>query len=246
MTRWTEEEVETVLEKAIELYLTDRDTIWAFISKAQAILPHNRQREINGRANVNSKTIDLFCEKRQEVLTQGIPFEVPIEVLVTKEVQVERPIRDVLKETSTQELLIALAERMGPIIDSLPILIRKDRKNKIESVSAQTDTGQQIFSTVTPSHKTRVFMYGFLEGQKNDIIEKAKGFNLDLIFRNKDRKIFDPPTSCNYCLVIKKVSHPAWEAMKKKFEKGHIHIVNGIDSALKELANINALAGMGV
>ncbi|MDD4804752.1 MAG: hypothetical protein PHN69_06335 [Candidatus Pacebacteria bacterium] len=244
---WTEDEIEKVLEEAIKLYFEDRN-IWSHFIKAQGVLPQNRQRNIVSRSCVSKDLIDLFCQKRQEILEQGVPFEVSIEVPVPKEVLVERPREEVLKGISTRELMCLLAERLAPFIDGLPTLVQGIKvTTNISETPFKDGSHKTSSSTSTTVHKTRVFMYGFLASQKNDILEKAAGFNLELIFRKKEGKIFDPPASCNYCLVINKINHPAWNAMKAKFSKkgkGRIQLVTGISDALKELADINAQVGM--
>ncbi|MFA5934810.1 MAG: hypothetical protein WC827_02935 [Candidatus Paceibacterota bacterium] len=243
---WDKDESESVVKEALRLFFEDRK-VWLYFAKAQKVLPQERQRKIIGVSGVSKELIDLFCKERQEILTQGVPFEVPVEVLKEKEILVERSREDVLKGLLTKEILGVLAERIAPFIDGLPALVQgiKSSPTPIRSTSTDNDHGVPLVKPDT-AYKAKVLMCGFLESQRRDITEKASGFKLELIWRKKDGKTHDASPSCNYCVVNIKVGHPESGKMKARFEKSHFRLASGITETLKALAHFNSLTGMGV
>ena len=78
-----------------------------------------------------------------------------------------------------------------------------------------------------------------------DIREKAKDFNLDLVFQQKEGNRKELPASCQWCIVINKIGHSAWDKLKDKFT-GKLRLVSGTTETVKVLADINSQVGMGV
>lgn len=238
---WTDEELEQVAREAVKLHLVDTEQAWIYIKQAQKnVLTHDRQRVIVGRANINERLIELFCEVRSEILETGVPFPVQIE---GPEVPVEPSREELLETITTEELLVMAAKRLTPIIGLASKLMQKSLERPVAVATPPQGNGGQLRSppTAPTVRKTRVLMYGFIASQERDIREKASGFNLDLIFKKKEGRTDDPPPSCEWCVVINKISHPAWDKMKRKFTSERIRLVEGTSEALKVLADINAV-----
>lgn len=154
---------------------------------------------------------------------------------------------ETLEKASTEELLVTLAKRCAPLVDRFHSVIQRFEKTQ-KPHSVTVDTTLNRHSAQTSTGKTKVLLYGFLDGQKTDILEKASSFNLDIIFRTKDHGTSNPLPSCNYCLVLKMVSHADWNKLKGRFsyEGKHIYYVKGVSEALKKLADINSLVTTGI
>lgn len=245
---WNDAEIEAVIEEALKVYFSEKSRIWCYIAEGQKVLPKERQRRITSQS-VSKKLIELFVQKREETLSENLPSEIPIEVPVPKEVLVERPLAETLEKASTEDLLVALAKRCAPLVDRFHSVIQRfDKPQRIHGGITDRDAIHNGHSVQTSTSRARVLLYGFLEGQKNDILGKASGFNLDIIFRTKDHGTSDLLPSCNYCIVLKMVSHADWNKLKGKFsyEGKHIYYVKGVSEALKKLADINSLATMRI
>ena len=136
---WTSEEKKLVIEKAVEISWTREGYIWEFVNLAQKlVLPENRRRWVVSKANVKPDLVEMFFEIRQEVLQTGVPFEVPVEVQIPKEVLVERPRGEILNGITNKELFELLAERIASIADALSALAKKE--GLMTSVMAPTET----------------------------------------------------------------------------------------------------------
>lgn len=240
---WTNEELTLVVQEAVRLSLKDEDFIWAFVSKGQKVLLQDRQRVITGKNGINPKTIGEFCHVRQEILETGVPFEVVIE----KEVLVERPRKDILASITTEELLGLFASRLAPIIELIPVLIEKasEKLETTREVASPSGRAEERALEERTARNPRVLLYGFLPQQEMDIREKSKVFNLDLRFQKKEGRQSEPPPSCQWCVVINKISHPAWNKLKKNFG-GRIRLVEGVTQAMQILADINSQVCSGV
>ena len=118
---WNDQEIAVVARAAVERSLEDRSFIWSFVAHGQNVLPQNRRRTITGRNGINARIIEEFCRLRQEILEEGVPFQVD----VVRQVMVERPREDILNSITTEELIGLLAKRLAPVIDMLPGLIQK-------------------------------------------------------------------------------------------------------------------------
>ncbi len=246
---WNDQEIEAVVKEALGIYFSEKVNIWRYIAVGQKILPKERQRKISSQS-LSKKIMDLFVQRREDTFSENLPSEIPIEVPVPKEVLVERPLAETLEKASTEELLVALARRCAPLVDRFNSVIQRfEKPQKPNRVITERNTVSDEHATQEKTKKTKVLLFGFLEGQKRDILEKASGFNLELIFRDKDHGTSDQLPLCRYCIVLKMVSHSDWNKLKAKFackEKGHIKYVNGISEALKKLADINSLVATGI
>lgn len=238
---WDDSESAAAVAEAVRISLEDEDFIWAFVAKGQKVLSPERQRNITGRQGINRTVLEEFRRVRREILETGVPFEVTIE----KEVLVERPRKDVLASITTEELVMLVAKKLAPIIDFLPALIEKAGERLVVASKAESSGGvPQVLETPT-NRNPRVLLYGFLPQQEKDILDRTKEFNLELRFQKKEGRQPEPPPSCQWCVVINKVSHPAWNKLKGHFGK-RISLVEGLTQALQTLADINSLAGSGV
>lgn len=243
---WSDVEVEKIIEEALRLYFAE-EKIAGYIADGQKVLPQDRQRTINSQS-VGKKFLGIFKQKRDEAIFKDLPSEIQIEIPVPKEVLVERPLAETLERVTTEELLIVLSKRLAPVIDRFNTVIHKiEKPNEHHDNHAKKPVENNEQVTSLTNSKTKVLLYGFLEGQKNDIISRSSNFNLDIIFRTKDQGISNPLPSCNYCIVLRMVSHADWNKLKGTFAqkgKGHICYVKGVNDTLKNLAKINSLVAM--
>ena len=238
---WTDEELEAVIAKAVEVALEDKEFIWSFIAKGQQqALPKERQRFIAGRNVINDKITKMFCESRQKVLEAGVPYPVFIQD-DPKEVLVERPRAELLDRITTEELIGIIAKRLATIIDLIPNLLQRGKdKGALSEQAAPIST-----RIVQPSNQVkrlqRVLLIGFLPDQEAHIRNKANSFNLELMFQRKDASKVDPPPSCKWCiLLLTKISHSTGNKVRDALGRERAFYVNGIDQAVKTLADINS------
>lgn len=255
---WTDEEIHLATSEAVKLSLKDSDSIWPFFAEAQKVLPPDRQRWINGKNNISKELVERFCQLRQEILEQGVPFEVQIEGPPTiKELQVERPRQEILDTITNAELMELNARRLATFAGNIALFMDVFSKMMVKAdvkplpVAIQEQPPQQIKPTVAeqvvaPTRKRRVLLYGFLPGQEKEIRERSKDFNLELMFREHKRQCHNLPYTCSWCLVMNKLNHPSWDKLNKKYGSNRIKLIEGVTAALKELANINSQIGMGI
>jgi len=246
---WTDEEMAQVIAEAVKLSLEDKEFTWSFVGKGQKVLPEERRRSIMGKAGINSKIMDAFCQARQDALDTGVPFQVTIEK-ESVEVLVERPREEILRSVTNEELTGLIAKRLlAPIFDSIPALLQKGREwpSTGEATFAGGETRVVQPPRASAPRKPKVLLYGFLPGQETDIREKAKGFTLiDLIFAEKDSRMKGTLPSCQWCVMLMKSSHAASGKLKKSLGNDRIFPVEGISMAVKALADINSQVGTGV
>ncbi len=239
----TEEEIAQVAEEAVKLALQDKELIWPFIAKAQKVLPENRRRTITGRNQVNKAMVEEFCRQRQDILDTGVPFPVQI-TEPPKEVLVERTRPDLLASITSEEFAGLIAQRfLTPLIEMVPQLLQRGKEHTVVSAekTPQTPNGTATVSHHSPpsAKKQRVLLFGFLRSQENDISEKSRDFNLELMMLDKDIKKVRVPPSCQWCIVFKKTSHAGSESIKTHFGDRMI-VVGGVKAALSALADIHS------
>lgn len=233
---WNDQEIAAVARAAVERSLEDRSFIWSFVSHGQSVLPHNRRRTITGRNGINARIIEEFSRLRQEILEEGVPFQVD----VVRQVMVERPREDILNSITTEELIGLLAKRLAPVIDMLPGLIQKGTQRlatpPVPEAQHHPAPAEEVEGT---TRYPKVLLTGFLPGQEKDIRAKAGEFKLNLVFKGKDVEKSAAPSSCQWCVSLRKMSHAMSGRLKKTMGK-NIIIVDGITGALKALADINS------
>ncbi|MEI6346064.1 MAG: hypothetical protein WCO79_02420 [bacterium] len=239
-TIWTDEEVQKVIERAVEISLNDREFLWAFIARAQIVLPMERRRSIVGRNTVTEDLIEQFVQERQQFLDQCVPSQVNIETRVT----VERPRSEILKSINTAELLHLLAQHLAPIIDNLPAMLRMlqektDRSALSEPASAGSDLERRPTPEPTPKRLPRILLYGFLPGQAKKIVERTKGFQLELVFYEKSKQLSGTPPTCQWCVVLNKTTHSVTHKLKTQ-HGDRVTLVEGIDRTVGFLADLNS------
>lgn len=238
---WTDEEIEIIARRAVEVSLRDVGNIWMYVAKAQGDLPSNRRRTIIGKAGVTKRLIERFCEFRNEILETGVPVPVPYETRIV--VQPSR--KELLTSITTEELFALLVGRLAPIVDMLPKLLDRSVVQPT-SVAPREVPRQTAETSETVSRKPRVLIFGFLKKQADEIERRAKSFNLDLMFQNKENRKQDPPPSCHWCVSLRMISHSASEKITKALGNDRFYLVNGIEKAVETLANINSRVGTGV
>lgn len=236
---WTDEETALVVHKAVLISFEDLECIWPFVARAQSVLPTDRQRTIGSRQAMGEAMVQQFEEERRRILDQCIPQEVSVE----KRLWVERPRADILNAATTEELLQILVKRLTPIIDKLPTLIREGGQPvpapETPPGEAEKPMAPQPLPVAPPSRRPRILLYSFLPGQQTIIAERARGFELDLVFYDKQRQLSGTPPSCQWCVVLNKTNH----SVTRKLRDNHgerVTMVEGIDGALSVLANLNS------
>jgi len=92
---------------------------------------------------------------------------------------------------------------------------------------------------VPRKRKIKILLCEFLPGQEQSIREKTHDLDLDLelVFRRKDDREKTPP-SCNWCIIMKKLSHSASARIEKRMDNSHVFYVEGITSTVKILREI--------
>ena len=220
------------------------------------VLPPERQRKVVGRNSTSNDLVARFNLCRQKVLDskvapepKAIEPEDPEVIVLEKEVMVELPREQVLESITNEEFIREAAKRLAPVLSSLGSIsqlvqvISRDRT----MAAAQEVVSRPRFDLGAPTvRKPRVLVFGFLHGQDQEIKTKAAGFNLDLIFYKKEGRQVEPPPSCQWCIMIKKVGHPAWNKIRDNMGTDRVFLVEGVTDAMKKLADINALIGTGV
>lgn len=261
---WSKEEENRVLEEAMMISLEDQEFIWAFMSKAQKILPENRQRWIAGRNNVKDSLIQRFCQMRAEFLDRGEPVQVVVETTDEPAPEMsptpaEVPMvpamarEEMLKSITTEELLKIVAERLAPIISLIPALLQSrlmpaqvsgqvaEEKKPAETPTVTTPPVPKTPPPAPTVRPPKVLLCEFLPSQETEIRERAKHFNLELAFQPKTHKPRGGITPhCRWCICMDKRSHARSGQLKKEFRQDHIVLVGGIEAAVKALADINA------
>lgn len=237
---WDEGEIAKVAEEAFRLYLQDIENLWTLIEEAQQVLPENRRRTIMGRATVNAALREKFEEIRRTFLEecQEPPIEIEVETVVQKEV----PRAELLASISAEEILTLLARKFAPFLESLgkaTATAEKALPPVVIPVAQKPVYFEQPIETEPKKRHPKVLILEFLADQEEAIRKKAAGFQLELIFGGKGRRE-QVPRTCNWCVILRKVSHSTSKRMKNQIEGGHTFVVNGIDSAMKALADINS------
>lgn len=242
--KWIEDEVSQIVEEALELYFKDTSTAWQFIARAQKVLPPHRQRRILGRNAVGPDIVRRFCELRAHRLEL---IDTPI--VIEKEVLVERSRADLVGSITDMELTELVMARVTPLIQSL-LTSRGNHAGTAhnqdikppEAPSTRESHHQDTKVVVETPKKPRVLIVGFLPGQQKEIENKSSNFNLDLRFSGKmDKKIASQP-SCDYCVMLRKISHAGSNKVKKFYGGDRVIVIDGITGAMSALADINSRA----
>ncbi|GEM_PF-2905111 len=243
---WTDEEIHKVAEEALRLYTEDTSNLWSFVAEAQKTLPAHRQRTITGRRGISSELTQRFVEARIEFLES---LSHPVEIQIEKEVRVETPREEILASITTEELLIIVARRLAPVVGAIPKILEKLAVASSEVLGAvpkplateptTNGSAEKIRESSGRTRHPRVLLLEFLPKQEEAVRQKAGEFQLELVFGGKGNREKAPP-SCNWCIMNKKVSHSTLWRTKSEVGNQHVFVVNGVDGALKKLADINA------
>lgn len=236
---WTEEESERAIGEAVRISLEDKEFIWSFVGKGQKVLPEERRRFITGKAGINAKIMEKFCQARQEILETGVPFPVTIEEPPV-EILVERPREEILRSITTEELIALIAKRLAPVLEAIPSLLQKSEGRLAPSTAAPTVERVQVIQSIrsTPVEgKRKVLLFGFLPRQEPVIREKTTNLNLELVFARKDSPMKDTPPSCQWVVAMKS-SHSATDKLKERV--GKMFYVDGTKKAIEALREIHS------
>lgn len=236
---WTDKEMEQVVGEAVKIAFENREYVWAHVAEGQKVLPEERRRFITGKAGINAKIMEAFCQERQEILETGVPFPVNIEEPPV-EILVERPREEILKSITTEELIALIAKRLAPVLEAIPSLLQKSEGRLAPSSATpaveRAKAIQPIHSTPV-ERKRKVLLFGFLPRQEPVIREGATNLNLELVFAKKDSQMKGTTPSCQWVVAMKS-SHSATDKLKER--SGKFFYVNGTKAAIDALRDIHS------
>lgn len=229
---WTSDEIREIAAEAAQISLEDRSFLWAFVAKAQNVLPAHRQRDITGRAQISSEMIQAFTDARNALLEQR---EVPVAFHVVKEVIPPR--EQLLATIGTEELLLLLAQRLGPVLTGFKRLVDQGlnlTNHPTEPHSMERPLTETFHLPTPPSKKRKVLITGFSPKQSAAIEDGAKGFDLELVVREK---ITGTAPIADFCIV----GNMLRAASRRKLKDSKLTVeVNSSAEALKALADYNS------
>jgi len=246
---WSDEEIDRVAQAAVDFSFIDKEFIRQFCTKAQkSVLPPERQRKVLTSTATNEKLEKRFIQLRQKALEPkpSQEQEEPAVITIEKEVVLELPREQVLASITNEEFVCEVARRMAPVLSSLgeiSKLVQVLNRERVASAAVQESVIRvRPDSFTSKPRKVKVLLFGFLPQQEHDIKEKVSGFNLELVTCKKG----EVPPSAGYCVMMRKISHPAWQKIRDGIGNDRVYLVEGITEALKKLADINSLIGTGV